>query len=384
MNRQYARTPERSGLRATLYGAHRRHPHPGSAAGFRRSRRPRQRFAARVILFLGPAVIVTVLLVLTITSRPVDRHGSSSAPLSVDRRGSSSDPFSGHQLFVDPGSPAARDAASLKHSDPVAAALLRKIAGHPAGTWLGGWIPATRVAAVVQTVMRQAATRRSMPLLVLYAFPYQGCGTDAAGGLAGAAAYLRWIGQVVAGIGAGHAAVILEPDALAEYVPLDCLSPAERQYRLTVIRQAVGQLVRSPKTAVYIDAGNTRWRSAKVMASLLLAVGVSEARGFSLNVSNFDSTAAEESYGDQISALLHGAHYVIDTSRNGAATAKTWCNPPGQALGVPPTASTGNPLVDALLWIKLPGTSDGPCNGGPPAGIFWLSYALRLAANARW
>ena len=151
-----------------------------------------------------------------------------------------------------------------------------------------------------------------------------------------------------------------------------------------MIRRAVGQLVRSPKIAVYIDAGNSRWQPPQVMASLLLAAGVSEARGFSLNVSNFDSTAAEESYGDKISALVPGAHYVIDTSRNGAAAAKTWCNPPGQALGVPPTVSTGDPLVDALLWIKLPGTSDGPCHGGPPAGTFWLPYALRLAANARW
>jgi endoglucanase len=330
------------------------------------------------------AVIVTALLMLTRTVSIVDRRGSSSAPLSVDRRGgSSSDPFSGHQLFVDPYSPAAQAGAPLQRSDPAAAALLRKIADHPAGSWLGGWIPTTRVAAAVQTVMRQAATRHSMPLLVLYAFPYHGCGHDATGGLAGEA-YERWIGQVVAGIGAGRAAVILEPDALAEYVRLSCLSPTEQQYRLTVIRRAVGQLVRSPKTAVYIDAGNSRWQPAQVMASLLVAAGVSEARGFSLNVSNFDSTAAEESYGDKISAFLPGAHYVIDTSRNGAATAKTWCNPAGQALGVPPTVSTGDPLVDALLWIKPPGTSDGPCYGGPPAGTFWLSYALRLAANARW
>jgi len=48
------------------------------------------------------------------------------------------------------------------------------------------------------------------------------------------------------------------------------------------------------------------------------------------------------------------------------------------------TAKTGNRLVDALLWIKPPGTSDGPCNGGPPAGVFWPSYAVSLAANARW
>ncbi|MGH3188247.1 MAG: glycoside hydrolase family 6 protein [Streptosporangiaceae bacterium] len=304
-------------------------------------------------------------------------------------RGRSTDgnPFSGVRLLIEPHSPAAQAEASLERSDPAAAALLRKITSHPAGIWLGSWIPAARVAATVRAVMREAAGRDSMPLLVLYAFPDYGCAHDATGGLADAAAYERWIGQVVAGIGTGKAAVILAPDTLAQLAQLaqpDCLSPAEQQNRLAMIRRAVDQLATSPDTAVYIDAGNWRWRPANVMAPLLIAAGVRQARGFSLNVSNFNSTIAEESYGDELSALVHGAHYVIDTSRNGAATAQTWCNPPGQALGVPPTASTGHHLVDAFLWIKPPGASDGTCNGGPPAGTFWLSYALGLAANARW
>lgn len=306
----------------------------------------------------------------------------------IDRRGStrnSGDPFSGVRIFVDRHSPAAVAEASLERSDPAAATLLRKIASHPTGIWLGNWIPAVRVAAVVHTVMREAAAENSMPLLVLYAFPFRACERQVTGGLAGAAGYERWIGQVVAGIGTGKAAVILEPDVLAQFFAQPrCLSPRDRRDGLAVIRRAVDELVSSPNTAVYLDAGHSRWRSAKVMAPLLLAAGVREARGFSLNVSNFNATAAEERYGNTLSALVHGAHYVIDTSRNGAATAKTWCNPPGQALGIPPTAKAGNRLVDALLWIKPPGASDGPCNGGPPAGMFWPSYALSLAANARW
>jgi endoglucanase len=223
-----------------------------------------------------------------------------------------------------------------------------------------------------------------MPLLVLYAFPFQGCNHDDGAGSAATAGYERWIGQVATAIGLGKAAVILEPDALAEYVRLGCLSPAEQRIRLALLHRAVVRLARLPHTAVYLDAGNSGWQPAAVMASLLTAAGVGEIRGFSLNVSNFKSTAAEESYGDTVSALLHGAHYVVDTSRNGVATASTWCNPPGQALGTPPTQQTGNPRVDALLWIKPPGASDGTCNGGPPARTFWLPYALGLAAKAHW
>jgi endoglucanase len=325
-----------------------------------------------VILVLAGTAVASVFVPATRTTRTIHLHHSSG------------DPFAGVQMFIDRGSPAARAEASLERSDPAAAALLRKIASHPAGIWIGSWIPVARVAASARAVMREAAARHSIPLLVLYAFPYRGCGNDATSGLAGPAAYERWIGQVVAGIGAGQAAVILEPDALAQYTQLQCLSSAERRDRLMVVRRAVEQLARLPSTAVYIDAGHSRWQPVTVMAALLRAAGVGQARGFALNVSNFDSTAAEESYGDSLSAMLHGAHYVIDTSRNGSAAAKTWCNPPGQALGTPPTASTGNSLVDALLWIKPPWESDGTCNGGPPSGMFWLSYALSLAANARW
>jgi endoglucanase len=71
-------------------------------------------------------------------------------------------------------------------------------------------------------------------------------------------------------------------------------------------------------------------------------------------------------------------HFVVDTSRNGQgwwnppagvySDAQDWCNPPGRGLGARPTASTGNALVDAYLWVKTPGQSDGSCTRGLPAG----------------
>ena len=35
---------------------------------------------------------------------------------------------------------------------------------------------------------------------------------------------------------------------------------------------------------------------------------------------------------------------------------------PGTGAGLRPTASTGVPLVDAYLWLKEPGDSDGSCD----------------------
>ena len=302
---------------------------------------------------------------------------SSQAP-AISRPG---DPLSSAPLFIDEHSSAAAAQASVVRSDPAASAILGRIASVPTGIWLGAWNQPATVASIAATVLVRAQASGSLPLFVLYAFPYRGCGPGTA---AATGTYERWVSQVAAGIGTGRAAVVIEPDALAQDVTLSCLSAAERAARVAMIRQAVDRLARLPHVTLYLDAGNSHWQPAPAMAALLTAAGVGEARGFALNVSNFYSTAAEEAYGDRIGALLHGAHYVIDTSRNGLATANTWCNPPGQALGAVPTVNTGRTLADALLWIKPPGVSDGTCDGGPEAGVFWPPYALGLAANAHW
>jgi endoglucanase len=150
---------------------------------------------------------------------------------------------------------------------------------------------------------------------------------------------------------------------------------------------AVDTLTRNPASAVYIDAGHSRWVGADDMAARLNQVGVSEARGFSLNTANFFTTDEETGYGDAISGLTNGKHYVIDTSRNGAGPVEGdpmyWCNPSGRALGVAPTTATTDGNVDAYLWVKRPGESDGSCGRGEPgAGHFMSQNAIDLAHNA--
>ena len=89
------------------------------------------------------------------------------------------------------------------------------------------------------------------------------------------------------------------------------------------------------------------------MADRLNKAGVGHARGFSLNVANFFTTEDEIGYGEAISGLTNGSHYVIDTSRNGAGPAPAskldWCNPGGRALGTPPTTATGGATRRRLL-----------------------------------
>ncbi len=101
-------------------------------------------------------------------------------------------------------------------------------------------------------------------------------------------------------------------------------------------------------------------------------------------------------------------HFVIDTSRNGQGPwlpptgvypdPQDWCNPPDRGVGILPTANTGLPLLDAYLWVKIPGASDGECARGlgpvgetidpewglidPPAGAWFPEMALQLVQNA--
>jgi endoglucanase len=288
-------------------------------------------------------------------------------------------PFATTPLFVDPAGPARAQARAWREARPADAALMDDLALQPTGLWLGDWTPVVR-ATVSQRVAAARATG-SMPLLVAYNIPGRDCGQHSSGGAPSAAAYRRWIADLAAGIRDASAAVILEPDALAG---AGCLGAAERRERMELLSDAVATLERRPRTAVYIDAGNPGWTGPREMARRLRAAGIDEARGFAVNVSSFNDTASARAYGRAVSRLVDFAPFVIDTSRNGAGASASgdWCNPPGMALGARPTADTGDPLIDAFLWVKRPGESDGTCNGGPPAGEWWGDYALGLAQRA--
>lgn len=301
-------------------------------------------------------------------------------PVPAVRLVDDSNPLAGRPFYVDPISSAMRAAKNASPPSPE----LTTLANTPASFWLDEAFPASSVAGTVARYTGAAQAAGSTPVLTLYAIPSRDCGSFAAGGFGSGAAYRQWIDAVAAGVGSNPAAVILEPDALAM---ADCLSPAGRQERYDLMSYAVNTLASHPSVALYVDAGHSRWLSADAMAARLNTVGVSKARGFSLNTANFFTTSEEIGFGETISDLTGGAHYVIDTSRNGAGpatdTALDWCNPGGRAMGAAPTTATAGAHADAYLWVKRPGESDGSCNRGEPgAGTFVNSYAIQLVRNA--
>lgn len=288
----------------------------------------------------------------------------------------SSNPMANKPLYVDPNSTAKRQAETLRRSRPQDAAMLAQIADQPVARWLGGWVGdiGREVDNAVSTITRSGA----LPVFVAYNIPGRDCGQYSAGGANGSDAYRKWIRSFADGLRGRQAIVVLEPDALAG---MDCLNASGQEQRIALLRDAV-QVLSAQRASVYVDAGHARWKSAEQMAGLLRQVDVASAAGFSLNVSNYIDNAANIAFGERVSRLLGGKHFIIDTSRNGLGSTKEWCNARGQALGIAPTTKTGHPLVDAFLWIKQPGESDGSCQGGPKAGAWWTDIALELSRAA--
>jgi endoglucanase len=295
----------------------------------------------------------------------------------------SGNPLAGARFFVDPDSNAVRQVAEWQSTRPEDAQQMQKIAATSHADWFtGGYGRTFRQQVAART--RQIVKARTLPVYVLYDIPRRDCGFYSGGGATNGVAYRRWINSFATAIGKRKVVVVLEPDALPG---LDCLSKRGRNIRYALIRYAVDRLARNPRAVLYLDAGNSDWQKVSVMAKRLRKAGVARARGFALNVSNYQTTKASIAYGNRLARLLGRKHFIVDTSRNGLGPwrgTEYWCNPPDRALGPRPTSHTASRFADAYLWIKVPGESDGTCKGGPPAGTWWPEYALGLASRASW
>ncbi|MSR76118.1 MAG: hypothetical protein EXS68_00825 [Candidatus Ryanbacteria bacterium] len=283
-------------------------------------------------------------------------------------------------FYVDPTMQAIRVERELRAAGNTADAdLLQEIACRAQGTWVIGDNLDTIRSRVSSTVSRASAAGKT-PIIVLYNIPDHATLRYWSGVTAGEQ-YERWIAVVAESIGSHDALVVLEPDSIGL---IGNLSSADQSVRLADLKKGVMILKeRAPHARVYLDAGHSNWRKASDIANFLKAAGIDSADGFALNVSNYQYVSDEIDFGTAVSAQVGGKHFVIDTSRNGSGPHKTeWCNTPGVTIGKAPTTQTGSALTDAFLWIKPPGESDGPCNGGVPTGKFWLERALEMIRNS--
>ncbi|EPJ38309.1 putative endoglucanase 1 [Streptomyces afghaniensis 772] len=267
--------------------------------------------------------------------------------------------------------------------DPRRAVIASRIADQPAAVWFADYAPDTLTARVAAVTSGAAALGR-VPVLVPYAIPGRDCGGYSQGGAPDLDAYDAWIDRFADGLGSGEVIVVLEPDSVAQ---TECLSAGERADRFASLARA-GRVLKAanPRARVYFDAGHSGWNAPGKQAAWLRQAGAASPEssdGIFSNVSNFHTTADEVAYDRRVLDALGGPAglgAVIDTSRNGngAPPGGAWCDPAGRKLGRTPTLSTGEDRIDAYLWVKLPGESDG-CKGKP--GTFTASYAYDLASS---
>ncbi|WP_374405767.1 glycoside hydrolase family 6 protein [Pelagerythrobacter sp.] len=242
-----------------------------------------------------------------------------------------------------------------------------------------------------------------------------------------------------------HRTLMGEPEACRPDIAEPDEAAAER---FSSLGAAVGILADLPRTRVYLDGTGSSWLAPGETVDRLARANIAQADGFFLNVSNFESDARVTHYARWVSdclalvtagaigprecpsqydpadfadvatwgatdaaydALFAAAglardpasqkRAIVDSSRNGTGSwsppegkysdAEVWCNPPDRGLGRRPTLDSGDPYVDAFLWIKIPGESDGECYRGtagpmdPERGVEAPRAGGWFAAQAR-
>lgn len=257
--------------------------------------------------------------------------------------------------------------------------LSSKIFEHPVSFWYGerNGKEMSDLDYSIERLLKR--TDPCLPILVVYNMPNRDVGQYSKGGAHSRESYLYFLESFANGIKDKTPIVIFEPDSLPHTLEME---EDDAKFRLDLMREGLDLFTSKCNALVYVDIGHSNWLSPRDAAKLLNTVCNDKVRGFALNVSNYRTTKESMDWALKVCEYRPNDFFVIDTSRNGNGPhGNEWCNPPGRALGTPPTTNTGNELCDALLWIKIPGESDGKANGGPRAGRFWGEMAEELVRN---
>jgi endoglucanase len=313
--------------------------------------------------------------------RDAPRDGAN--PLALPSTPPGANPLRGARFFVD------RDAAPARAADSLPE--LRPIAEEPGVARFGAFSGADVGLAVNRYLVRaDAQDPGTIPMLATYELVDGHCGHWTPSG-ADVSHYRGFINRMASAVGGHRAVLFLELDAL---VTSGCLSERGVGVREGELRDAIA-ILRShcPHLVIYLDAGAADAIGAGRIAQMLRRSGIDHIQGFLLNSTHFDWTSREIRYGERVSRLTGGAHFVINTGTNGRGPLtpadparqgnEVLCNPPGRGLGPRPSTNTGYLNVDAFEWTTDPGESGGSCvAGAPPTGAYWPQYALMLVRNA--
>ena len=201
-------------------------------------------------------------------------------------------------------------------------------------------------------------------------------------------------------VGNFPALIFIEEDAIDT---ICWSSPAAVSERETQLKYEIDQLSQLPHALLYVEGGTSDANSPAEAARVLNASDAYKIRGFFTNDTHFNWAYKEIKYGNKVSALTHGLHFVVDTRGDGNGPLlnphpvtqgiEQLCNPPRRGLGPKPGASNGqsygmySPHLDGFVWVTTPGESAAPTCPGRSAhyaasGIFDEGIAIGYASRA--
>jgi len=370
------------------------------------------------------------------TTVPADKV----AGATVDIVTTSGNPFTGATLYVNPDY-TAKVQKNLEES-PAEAPSLEKLKSISTAIWLDKIAKVATVDGYLDDALGiQGKTQQpTVVTLVVYDLPDRDCAAKASNGelaLADGGAE-KYKSSFIDAIDAAlkrhpnqRIVAVIEPDSLGNLATnLDvpkCVGAAQA-YR-DLVAYAIKTLAH-PNVYLYVDAGHSGWlgwpdnqkKIATIYKEVLMAAGgVDLVRGFATNVANYtvlketqesfdyqsNPCRDELTYAAQLTEALAAVGitkkgFLIDTSRNGRGGIRRqwgyWCNNEGAGLGERPVADPATGL-DAYVWIKPPGESDGTSDptaprfdafcakenaakNAPQAGEWFPSYLLDLVKNA--
>ncbi|KAK3994418.1 family 6 putative glycoside hydrolase [Cladorrhinum sp. PSN332] len=341
----------------------------------------------------------------------------------------SGNPFAGRSLFVNPkysNSLEQTRQAFLSRGDQTNAAKVKYVQDS-VGTFV--WISNIFLLRDIDDAIRdaraaQAAGQKPIVGLVLYNLPDRDCSAGHSSGELSLSQnglnryrteYVQPFAQKLKAASDLQFAVVLEPDAIGNMVTgTTAFCRNARGPQQDGIAYAIQQLQAS-NIHLYLDVANGGWLgwqdnlapTAAEVSTILQKAGTSaRIRGYSSNVSNYNpfstanpppytsgSPSADESryatsLGNALRARGLPTKFIIDQGRVALDGARKewgeWCNVSPAGFGQPFTTSTNNAEVDAVLWVKPGGESDGTCGmaGAPAAGAWFDEYAQMLVRNA--
>jgi endoglucanase len=339
------------------------------------------RFGAAIVFEMRHRIFVILALLGALACAPVAR-GYYSGNLTPGN------PLAGHPWYVD------TERGSwwvAMREQPVQAAPLRLAAYNPMGKTYGSWVahPEVEVRNYILRALRSQPG--SIPFLNLARIEGQSCPYPATPAGFSEREVDDWVSRFSQGLGGYRVMVVVETDKLTT---IGCLPRWAQARRYRELRYEVHVMhVNNPNAIVYIDAGSEDWgKDAATIASRLRRADVAEAQGFVLGASHHNWTYKEVRFGRQISRLLGGKHFVVNTNENGWGPNPRWyepyyhggCVPPGEGLGIVPTVRTPDPHLDAFIWSGVPGFENGDClgYGAHTPYTFYLAEAVSLVLHA--